>query len=110
MTLLWGIWGQYTTHLHVIVAVEGLAAHRTGELGRADQNLCRGGDPVLAFREAAAASLQSLPLRQAQRVIYITTAAGFAVLQVMRCVRGSQSAVGGAGRANVQGDGDVPIG
>lgn len=37
-------------YLHVVVSVEGFAAHGAGELGGADQDLGRCGDPVLPLR------------------------------------------------------------
>lgn len=45
-------WKPKKMNLHVVVAVEGFAANGAGELGRADEDLGRSGDPVLGRREA----------------------------------------------------------
>lgn len=39
--------GWKRTNLHVVVSVEGLETKRAGELGRTNQNLSRGRDPIL---------------------------------------------------------------
>ena len=65
--------GGEALYLHVVVSVEGLAANRTREVGRANEDLRGGGNPILASGELAYA-------RESKRITITTTSSFLALL------------------------------
>lgn len=113
-------------HLHVVVSVEGLAADGAGELRRTNEDLGRGGDPVLPLceppypqrraphphRHRAAILLFPFPfllpffLQLLPSLLSSSSSCRFFLVVVAAagcCIGGA-----GAGQADVQGNGDLP--